>query len=203
MRIECCIQYCMELEQQAGNLYQENETFRRKIYGWLNHGYQEEVVTQKQISAVLNWLVGQGKLRLDRGALYPEKMFEYECLTAKKLAALLEDTQREKVDTEPVLDQAEQELSISLSAKQKEAVRKAFAYPVSIITGGPGTGKPPSRRFCFISMSIQRNGPSCSQPLLAEQAEEWQRVQDMRKAAPCTAPLDLEWKRRREPDLIF
>ena len=39
MRIECCIQYCMEPEQQAGNLYQENETFRRKIYGWLNHGY--------------------------------------------------------------------------------------------------------------------------------------------------------------------
>lgn len=141
MRIECCIQYCMELEQQAGNLYQENETFRRKIYGWLNHGYQEEAVTQKQISAVLNWLVGQEKLRLERGAFYPEKMFEYECQTAKKLAALLDNIQKKKVDTEPVLDQAEQELSISLSVKQKEAVRKAFAYPVSIITGGPGTGK--------------------------------------------------------------
>ena len=42
---------------------------------------------------------------------------------------------------EKELEEAQKDLNITLSEQQKEAVRMVFANPISIITGGPGTGK--------------------------------------------------------------
>ena len=42
---------------------------------------------------------------------------------------------------EKELEEAQEDLNITLSEQQKEAVRMVFANPISIITGGPGTGK--------------------------------------------------------------
>ena len=42
---------------------------------------------------------------------------------------------------EPELEKAQKTLGITLSETQKQAVRMVFAHPISIITGGPGTGK--------------------------------------------------------------
>ena len=42
---------------------------------------------------------------------------------------------------EPKLEKAQKTLGITLSETQKQAVRMVFAHPISIITGGPGTGK--------------------------------------------------------------
>ncbi len=42
---------------------------------------------------------------------------------------------------ELLVEDAQKELGILLSEKQIEAVKKAFCHKVSIITGGPGTGK--------------------------------------------------------------
>ena len=40
-----------------------------------------------------------------------------------------------------LLKEAQRELSLTLSSRQEDAVRKAFTHLVSIVTGGPGTGK--------------------------------------------------------------
>ena len=52
-----------------------------------------------------------------------------------------------RVDVERLLVQVEREEGILLEAKQREAVIKAFQYPVTIVTGGPGTGKTTLIRF--------------------------------------------------------
>ncbi|MEI3471964.1 MAG: hypothetical protein V8Q93_00995 [Blautia faecis] len=39
------------------------------------------------------------------------------------------------------LEKAQKTLGITLSETQKQAVRMVIAHPISIITGGPGTGK--------------------------------------------------------------
>ncbi|MEY8266089.1 AAA family ATPase [Lachnospiraceae bacterium 64-25] len=67
-------------------------------------------------------------------------MYGYECGAEKKLVSLLTAKQEEQ-DITFLLAEAQKELGISLSPKQEEGVRKAFSHPVSIITGGPGTGK--------------------------------------------------------------
>lgn len=59
---------------------------------------------------------------------------------AAELMRLLK-RKRKKVDIEPLLQQITAEEGITLSKTQEQAVRQVFQYPVSIITGGPGTGK--------------------------------------------------------------
>ena len=49
--------------------------------------------------------------------------------------------QGEAYDIEKELAQAQTALAITLSEKQKQAVRMVFRNQISIITGGPGTGK--------------------------------------------------------------
>lgn len=89
---------------------------------------------------VLYQLVKEGRMYYESGALYPANMYGYECGAAKKLVSLLLADQEEQ-DITFLLAEAQEELGISLSPKQEEGVRKAFRHPVSIITGGPGTGK--------------------------------------------------------------
>ena len=56
---------------------------------------------------------------------------------------------------EKELEEAQEDLNITLSEQQKEAVRMVFANPISIITGGPGTGK--TTVLKIICISIRKN----------------------------------------------
>lgn len=141
MRIEGCIHYCMEQGIQDGHLYVSKPEFQKAVYEQLNHGYSEEVVTEREVYAGIYKLYSEKNLYYEDGALYPAKFYEYENGAAKKLVALLMEEEQENVKIDFLIDQAQQELGIMLSVKQAEAVKKAFCHKVSIITGGPGTGK--------------------------------------------------------------
>lgn len=52
---------------------------------------------------------------------------------------LMKQIPSESIEKE--LEEAQKVLGITLSDCQKEAVRMVFRSPISIITGGPGTGK--------------------------------------------------------------
>ena len=140
MRIEGCIQYCMEQDLQEGHLYQYRQQLQKKVHEQLNRGYQGEAVTEAAVYRVLYQLVMDRRMYYESGALYPANMYGYECGAAKNLASLLIADQEGK-DITALLAEAQEELGISLSPKQEEGVRKAFRHTVSIITGGPGTGK--------------------------------------------------------------
>lgn len=141
MRIEGCIHYCMELITQEGHLYQEKEIIQKKVWEQLNHGYSREVVSEAEISRELYRLVQEGVLYFEDGALYPEKLYYYECDAAKDLAELLVQDTEDMSQIDNLIAEAQKDLGILLAAKQAEAVKKAFCHLVSIITGGPGTGK--------------------------------------------------------------
>ena len=141
MRIEGCIHYCMELITQEGHLYQEKEEIQTKVWEQLNHGYNKEVVSEAEISRELYRLVKEKVLYFENGALYPAKLYKYECEAAKNLAELLVQETEDMSLIEALIAEAQRELGILLAAKQVEAVRKAFCHMISIITGGPGTGK--------------------------------------------------------------
>lgn len=141
MRIEGCIRYCMEQENQEGNLYCEKEVFQKKVYDQLNQGYTREVVTPAMIYQELYRLVQEAEFYYEKGAFYSARFYEYECGAAKALAGLLVQEETTLVNIDFLIAEAQRELGINLSGKQMEGVKKAFASMVSIITGGPGTGK--------------------------------------------------------------
>lgn len=141
MRIEGCIHYCMELEMQEGHLYADKQLFQKKVYEQLNHGYQNEVVSEVEVYQELYRMVKEHILYYEDNALYTARLYGYECGAAKKLATLLVQESIVSNKLEALIAEAQRELGILLSAKQVEGVRKAFTHLVSIITGGPGTGK--------------------------------------------------------------
>lgn len=141
MRIEGCIHYCMELEMQEGHLYADKQLFQKKVYEQLNHGYQNEVVSEVEVYQELYRMVKEHILYYEDNALYTARLYGYECGAAKKLATLLVQETVVSNKLEALIAEAQRELGILLSAKQVEGVRKAFTHLVSIITGGPGTGK--------------------------------------------------------------
>lgn len=141
MRIEGCIYYCMEQGTQDGHLYLNKQEFQKTVYEQLNHGYTGEVVTEREVYAGIYKLYAEKKVYYEDGALYPAKFHGYECEAAKKLVSLLMGEERGNVKIDFLVEEAQKELGIMLSEKQTEAVKKAFCHKVSIITGGPGTGK--------------------------------------------------------------
>lgn len=141
MRIEGCIHYCMEQEIQEGHLFQDKQLFQKKVYEQLNYGYKQEVVSEVEVYQELYRLVKDKTLYYEDNALYPAKLYGFECGAAKRLAKLLVQDSIIPINIDQLIAEAQRELGILLSAKQVEGVKKAFTHLVSIITGGPGTGK--------------------------------------------------------------
>lgn len=141
LRVEGCIHYCMDMELQQGHLFQEKKLFLDSVYGQLNHGYPQEVVAQSDIAKEVYRMINDHIFRYEDGGLYPEKFYRYECLSARRLAEMLHSEHEPDVRIDFLLAEAQRELAILLSEKQAEAVKKAFRYLITIVTGGPGTGK--------------------------------------------------------------
>ncbi len=141
MRIEGCIQYCFEQETQNGHLYVNKQNFQKAVYEQLNQGYGREAVTEREVYNVIYRMFLQKELYYEEGALYPARFYGFECGAAKRLISLLMEKDTGNSRMELLVEEAQKELGILLSEKQAEAVKKAFCHKVSIITGGPGTGK--------------------------------------------------------------
>lgn len=141
MRIEGCIHYCFEQETQNGHLYVNKQNFQKAVYEQLNQGYRKEAVTEREVYNVIYKMFLQKELYYEEGALYLARFYGFECGAAKRLVSLLMEKDTGNSRVELLVEEAQKELGILLSEKQAEAVKKAFCHKVSIITGGPGTGK--------------------------------------------------------------
>ncbi|MCM1305294.1 MAG: ATP-dependent RecD-like DNA helicase [Lachnospiraceae bacterium] len=197
MRIEGCIGYCMEQEMQEGHLYQDKQQFQKQVYEQLNKGYPGEAVTEMAVFKVLYQMVKEKQMYYDNGALYPANMYGYECGAAKKLASLLLAGQEEQ-DITFLLAEAQKELGISLSPKQEEAVKKAFHHPVSIITGGPGTGKTTVQKVLLYvneklgGGSVLLTAPTGRASRRMAESTGWQDAMTMHSALGLTGDEDSE-----------
>ncbi len=197
LRIEGCIWYCMEQDMQEGNLFQDKQQFQRKVYEQLNKGYQGEAVTEMAVYKVLYQLVKDKRMYYESGALYSANMYGYECGAAKKLVSLLTAKQEEQ-DITFLLAEAQKELGISLSPKQEEGVRKAFSHPVSIITGGPGTGKTTVQKVLLYvheklgGGSVLLTAPTGRASRRMAESTGWQDAMTMHSALGLTSDEDSE-----------
>lgn len=144
MRIEGCIDYCMDQIMKDGHLFQEKEQFTDMVYRQLNEGFSSEVVQEREISAVIYHMTQEERLVVEQGAIYPVSNYRNEKETAEMIAQILNDKEQEAAEEKELdrlITEAQKELGILLSQRQREAVKMVFLNLLSIISGGPGTGK--------------------------------------------------------------
>ena len=141
MRISGCVSYVLrEAMKQNGHLYLEQEILVKDALKVLNKEPDFQPVTETEILKVLYRLVMQDSIVVEENRVYITKQHQEEEDTASMIARKLHE-QIPALTIEKELEEAQEDLNITLSERQKEAVRMVFANPICIITGGPGTGK--------------------------------------------------------------
>ena len=104
-------------------------------------------------------------LILDGNYLYFQKLLKYEVqlaelfldIAAREVPALPEEANADKLFSS-LEEKASTEEKRAAIRTQKEAVKRALAHPLSVICGGPGTGKT-TVASALLAMELQRTAP--------------------------------------------
>ena len=97
-------------------------------------------VRRAEVEQKLQQMAEDNEIVSDGGRLYLPHIFMQEVETAAKAAAMLME-HMEKIDVTLPLEQVKQKLGLHLTKRQSRGVEVAMERNLSIITGGPGTGK--------------------------------------------------------------
>lgn len=116
----------------------------------------EEPVTG-DYSEALQRLASERAIVVDGpGRVYLPEFFEYERVTARRLAALMSSPAALAVDLEPFLEEFQRLSGLQLSDAQKDVVHGLSKSRVLVITGLPGTGKSTSVRALVRLFEVAR-----------------------------------------------
>ncbi len=98
-------------------------------------------VRESEVEKALEEMILGGKIVSAKGCIYSPAAFAQEDATAREVAKRLAVNLPVEGNLDTVLASVKSELGLQTAAKQEAAVRTAFQYNLSIITGSPGTGK--------------------------------------------------------------
>lgn len=97
--------------------------------------------SEKECRTALNHAYQEGLIRATNSMVYTRSNYDEETGIAECMSRLMKTGPDSITAISPLIEEYENEYKISLADNQREAVEKVFLSPVSIITGGPGTGK--------------------------------------------------------------
>lgn len=143
MRIRGAV-YCVldEMKSKKGHLYLPREELLKGAMKLLNEKIPvpELRVHKEETDRAIQEMILNGQVVSVKDDIYQPAVFAQEDETARKIALrLIESPPME--DVADILEQLKASAGIFLSEKQETAVKTAFCYNLSIITGSPGTGK--------------------------------------------------------------
>ena len=143
VRVQGALFYTMqESRNKDGHLYIEVTQLLKKALRLLNENIpsRDDRLSQSQVEAELEAMINLNVVVSSDGNIYLPFTYRQECETALKVAQMALETPV-PVNLPPVMEQVKGSLGITLSQRQAEGVEMAFRHNLSIITGGPGTGK--------------------------------------------------------------
>ncbi len=157
-RIQGALQYAMDESQAAGHLFLPKEKICEKAYVLLNEDFPAEVADKKSVVLGLYQLVQSKRMFSENGNIYTPRNFDIEVKTAVCIAKLLMKPGN-SIEISTILSEIQNTTKIQLSKKQAEAIITAYEHRLSIITGGPVTGKTTTLKILLeVFKKIQPNG---------------------------------------------
>ncbi len=138
-RIEAAIMYALKKEVQKGHTFIYKEPLIESLRDWI------EVQGEEVEKAIKNLaIIGKIKIDMLEGLclVYPWRNYVAEQKICKKLVAIMEEEEEFLFfDIDGEIKAIENIEGIYLSPEQREGVKTALEQNLTIITGGPGTGK--------------------------------------------------------------
>lgn len=137
-RVDAALVYTLTEAEGRGHLCMEKHEYIKSCFNLLN----TPALTEQMLANRATWLIHDEKL-----VCYNEMVYRSEtALTEICLAAMIASKSKLKTegggeDLDEEIDKEESALGVKLAAEQREAVKTAMANGLTIITGGPGTGK--------------------------------------------------------------
>ena len=148
MRIQGALFYALEKSRsECGHLYMEAAQMMRSAMQLLNEKIptQEDRLQQAQVERELEAMILTNVVVSNKGNIYLPHVFTQENETDHKVVQMALEVPP-PVNLSSVMEQIKEKLGISLSGRQAEGVQMVFRHNLSIITGGPGTGKSTDRK---------------------------------------------------------
>lgn len=137
LRLKALIMYLLkELTYSFGNTYFKKED----LYERINKELRTWEIAFKEFNSFLEDLSKEKKIIIEDEDIFLKKVYDSEKSFAFKIKTLAEG-ETINIDTKSLIEKAEKKFGLSYGKEQKEAISNALLNKVSIITGGPGTGK--------------------------------------------------------------
>ncbi len=136
-RIKACILHIMrEITYKNGDTYLEFEKIYNEVLKYLDIG-----ITESDFASYLNELNKLGKIVIDGEKYYLKEIFLSEVNISGRIKELIKSSPMKYKKFDMYMDQIEVINNIKYNDKQKEAIKSSLLNGITIITGGPGTGK--------------------------------------------------------------
>jgi len=146
VRLAAVLQYLLTAAaNRDGHVYLEAAELVDRALELLNpEGEDQAYRLRERLEAVLAQLAAAGQLVRIGSEVYLPHLYRAEQETAALLARLLRNRPQLGLETAAVaaqLPRVAEDLGLELAPEQEAAIKTALAGPVTVITGGPGTGK--------------------------------------------------------------
>lgn len=140
-RIRAALLYVIDqIAIQKGHTYVYQKQLLQSALQYLNQK-SNQLLDLTQIEGQIQELIKKKKIYIEGDFLFIPLLVNSEKGIAESILRLQTEVQAEDEQVTKVIQELKDELAITYSPEQEEAIKMALTQPVSIITGGPGTGK--------------------------------------------------------------
>lgn len=148
MRYAGAINYVLDEARVSGHLFLSVDETVGRCYDLLNSDCEAEVVSEEEIRQAISNERLESRIYVEGTRVYLSYERMCEVKAAKRIVSMiLQEDFDEIFDLDEKIDQAEQTLKQKLAPSQRNAVMVCLSHPISIMTGGPGSGKTTTLRF--------------------------------------------------------
>ena len=141
LRIKAGIKCVLDDAECMGHLYIPKDELVKSVHALLNASASSEVVSKEMIKEELDKGIKIGNFVMNCGDVYKANLWKCEKESADKTAVILNSPVVSYEDIDKEIEVTQKNMNTVLSQSQIEAVKMCFSNSLSIITGGPGTGK--------------------------------------------------------------
>ena len=134
--IACMIEAFKRLEMRQGDTY----FLKEELYNYLRNDFKI-FITEDEFDEYIYELVKIEKIILQGMKYYLKDTYEYEEGIAYNLSMINKLSKDKVTHFDDLIAAVELEYDVKYNTDQKKAIKNALINRVSIITGGPGTGK--------------------------------------------------------------